>query len=181
MAELICISAPSGTGKSTVINELLKKDPGLALSISATTRAPRGSERDGVEYFFLDRDTFRAKIEAGEFLEYEEVHGEYYGTLRSTVENFLRQGKRVVFDIDVNGALEIKKQYGERAVLIFLEPPSLEELKRRLVNRKTESEEKIALRLKRLPYELEKKKYFDYTIVNDILEETVEKIRKIIS
>jgi guanylate kinase len=181
MADLICISAPSGTGKSTVINELLKTSDKFALSISATTRAPRGKEKNGVEYFFLDRETFLSKIEAGEFLEYEEVHGQYYGTLRSTVEKFLAEGKKVLFDIDVNGAKQIKEQYGDRAMLIFLEPPSLEELKKRLINRKTENEEKIKLRLKRLPYELEQKKHFDYSVINDDLSETVEKIRKLIS
>lgn len=179
--DLICFSAPSGTGKSTVIDLLLNTDSSLALSISATTRNPRGSEKDGVEYIFLSDTEFKKKINNSELLEFEEVHGYYYGTLIETVDSFLANGKKVVFDIDVNGALQIKKKYAEKALLIFLKPPNIEELKRRLKNRKTESQDKINKRLERLPYEMEKSVEFDRVVINDKLEETVIKIKNIIS
>ena len=173
----ICISAPSGTGKSTVIKVLLKKIPELALSISATSREPRGTEKDGVEYIFLSADEFEDRIRNNELLEYEKVHGNYYGTLFSSVAEFIEKGNSIVFDIDVNGALLIKSRYGEEALTIFLKAPNEGELVKRLMNRKTESEEKIKKRLERLPYELKKSEEFDLVIINDKLEETVKEIR----
>jgi len=177
--KLVVLSAPSGAGKSTICNMLLERNPDFRLSISATTRAPRGSERNAVEYFFLPKDEFFAKVERNEFLEYAEVHGHYYGTPKSSVEALLRQGFTVLFDIDVIGALNIKKQHPE-AMLIFIRPPSQEELIHRLKNRKTESEAQIQKRLERLPLEYEKADYFDYQVVNDDLLTTVERIEQLI-
>lgn len=177
--KLLVLSAPSGAGKSTICNMLLERNPDFRLSISATTRAPRGSERNAVEYFFLPEDEFFAKVERNEFLEYAEVHGHYYGTLKSSVEALLRQGFTVLFDIDVIGALNIKKQHPE-AMLIFIRPPSQEELIHRLKNRKTENEAQIQKRLERLPLEYEKADYFDYQVVNDDLLSTVVFIEQLI-
>lgn len=177
--KLLVLSAPSGAGKSTICNMLLERNPDFRLSISATTRPPRGSERNGVEYFFLSEGEFFEKVRNQEFIEYAEVHGHYYGTLKSTVEALLREGFTVLFDIDVIGALNIKKQRPE-ALLIFIRPPSEEELVRRLKNRKTESEAQIQKRLERLPMEYEKARYFDYQVVNDELLSTVERIERLI-
>jgi len=176
---LIALSAPSGSGKTTICHKLLERNPDFRLSISATTRPPRHSEQHGVDYFFLSEEDFRGKISRGEFLEYEKVFDHYYGTLRKTVEDYLRQGYSVLFDIDVNGALRIKQKY-PTALLIFVRPPSLEELKRRLRNRKTDDPAEIEKRLKRLPEEYEKSKYFDHVVVNDDLERTVAEIEQII-
>ena len=180
MIKLICFSAPSGTGKSTVIAKILERNPDFALSISATTRPPRGKEQNGVDYIFLSPDEFREKIAKDLLMEYEEVHGQYYGTLKETVDSCTQNGQLVIFDIDVNGAMTIKKKYGPEALLFFLKPPSIEELRFRLENRHTESKEKIEKRLERLPYELEMGVEFDYIVVNDDLEDTVKKIDRII-
>ncbi|RMF59690.1 MAG: guanylate kinase [Calditrichaeota bacterium] len=176
---LIVISAPSGTGKTTVCRELLKRNPDFRLSISATTRPPRITEANGVDYFFLSNEEFMDKVRKGEFLEYEKVFGHYYGTLKSTVENYLKEGYSVLFDIDVNGALKIKEHYPD-ALLIFIKPPSLEELKERLKNRKTDTPEQIQERLSRLPIEYEKSKLFNVQVVNKELQETVLNLEKII-
>lgn len=177
--KLLVLSAPSGAGKSTICNLLLERNPDFRLSISATTRPPRGNERNAVEYFFLSKDEFFAKVERNEFLEYAEVHGHYYGTLKSSVEALLQQGFTVLFDIDVIGALNIKKQYPE-AMLIFIRPPSQEELIHRLKNRKTENEAQIQKRLERLPMEYENARYFDHQVVNDDLLSTVERVEQLI-
>ena len=147
---LLIFSAPSGSGKSTIVNWLMKEHPELklAFSISCTSRAPRGTEQNGVEYFFLSPEEFKAKIEADEFLEYEEVYQDrFYGTLKSQVENQLANGESVIFDVDVKGGVNIKKFYGERALSIFVQPPSVEELRRRLVGRNTDAPEVIEQRL----------------------------------
>ena len=180
MIKLICFSAPSGTGKSTVIAKILERHPDFALSISATTRTPRGKEQNGVDYIFISPDEFREKIAKDLLMEYEEVHGHYYGTLKETVDSCTQNGQLVLFDIDVNGARTIKKKYGREALLFFLKPPSIEELRSRLENRHTESLEKIKKRLERLPYELEMGVEFDYIVINDDLDDTVDKIDKII-
>lgn len=179
MPKLIVLSAPSGAGKSTICKMLLERNADFRLSISATTRPPRGNERNGVEYFFLSEGEFFKKVRNQEFIEYAEVHGHYYGTLKSTVEALLEQGFTVLFDIDVIGALNIKKQY-PKAILIFIRPPSEEELIRRLKNRQTESDAQIQKRLERLPMEYEKARYFDYQIVNEDLPSTVERIEQLI-
>ena len=170
--KLIIVSAPSGSGKSTIISWLMKHpELRLAFSISCTSRPPRGSERNGVEYFFLTPDEFRRRIEADEFLEYEEVYeGRFYGTLKSQVEHQLSQGQNVVFDVDVKGGCSLKKYFGDRALSIFIQPPSVEELRRRLENRGTDSPEVIADRVAKAEYELTFAPMFDRVVVNDDLE-----------
>lgn len=171
MGKLIIFSAPSGSGKSTIINYLLKQGLDLAFSISATSRPPRGTERDGVEYFFLTPDEFRERIARGEFLEYEEVYpGRFYGTLKSQVEKQLAEGQNVIFDVDVVGGCNIKQYYGDRALSVFIQPPSVEELRRRLVGRGTDALEVIADRVAKAEYELGFAPKFDVVVVNDDLE-----------
>ena len=169
--KLIIFSAPSGSGKSTIINYLLKQDLHLRFSISATSRAPRGTEKDGVEYYFLSPEEFRARIAAGDFLEYEEVYTDkFYGTLKSEVERILAEGDNVIFDVDVVGGCNIKKYYGDRALSMFIQPPSIEELRRRLVGRATDAPEVIESRIAKASYELGFASKFDVVIVNDDLE-----------
>lgn len=184
--KLIVFSAPSGSGKSTIIHHLMQQ-PGLNLSfsISCTSRPPRGAEQDGVEYFFLSPGQFRQKIEQGEFIEYEEVYKDrYYGTLRSQVEKQLEAGENVVFDIDVAGGCNIKKLYGDRALLLFIMPPSVEELRRRLVGRGTDTPEVIESRVAKAEYELGFRDRYDVTIVNDDLStaqaEALETVRRFV-
>jgi guanylate kinase len=173
--KLIIFAAPSGSGKSTIINSIMG-DGGaerlnLHFSISATSRAPRGEEQNGKEYFFLTLEEFRQKIADGEFVEYEEVYpGGFYGTLKSEVDKKLADGENVVFDVDVNGAMNIKKMYGGRALSIFIQPPSIEELRRRLESRGTETADAIDKRIKRAEYELSQAEHFDEVVINDILE-----------
>lgn len=183
MAKVIIFSAPSGTGKSTIIARLME-DESLALgfSISCTSRKPRGKELDGVEYHFLSLGEFQQKIRDDEFLEYEEVYpGGFYGTLKSEVERQLALGRNVVFDIDVKGAMNIKRYFKSRALALFIEPPSLEALKERLLGRKTDTLEVIETRLKRAEYELSCAKDFDLRIVNDDLERAVTEVRSAVS
>lgn len=181
MGKLIIFSAPSGAGKSTIINHLLQQDLNLAFSISATSRPPRGTERDGVEYFFLTPDEFRERIARGEFLEYEEVYpGRFYGTLKSQVEKQLAAGQNVVFDVDVVGGCNIKKYYGERALSVFIQPPSVEELRRRLVGRGTDAPEVIEDRVAKAEYELGFAPQFDVVVVNDNLEEAQQRAYDVI-
>ena len=170
--KLIIVSAPSGSGKSTIISWLMTHpELRLAFSISCTSRPPRGNERNGVEYFFLTPDEFCRRIEADEFLEYEEVYeGRFYGTLKSQVEHQLSQGQNVVFDVDVKGGCSLKKYFGDRALSIFIQPPSVEELRRRLENRGTDSPEVIADRVAKAEYELTFAPMFDRVVVNDDLE-----------
>jgi guanylate kinase len=177
--KLVALSAPSGAGKSTIAKFLLERNPDFKLSISATTRPPRFTETHGVDYYFMSKEEFLKRVERGEFLEYEEVHGNYYGTLKATIDELLSQGATVILDIDVNGALNIKKHYPD-ALLIFIKPPSIEELRRRLMSRKTETPESIEKRLQRLPLEYEKAEKFDVQVINDNLEETIQKIEEII-
>ena len=169
--KIVIFSAPSGSGKSTIINFLLTQNLNIAFSISATSRDPRGKEKNGVEYYFLTPEEFRSKIAADEFLEYEEVYTDrFYGTLKSEVERLLNKGFHVVFDVDVLGALNIKKYYGERALSVFIQPPSIEELRNRLVFRNTDAPEVIESRLARAEFELGYAPQFDVVIVNDDLE-----------
>ena len=182
MGKLIIFSAPSGSGKSTIINYLLKQGLDLAFSISATSRPPRGTERDGVEYFFLTPDEFRERIARGEFLEYEEVYpGRFYGTLKSQVEKQLAEGQNVIFDVDVVGGCNIKQYYGDRALSVFIQPPSVEELRRRLVGRGTDAPEVIADRVAKAEYELGFAPKFDVVVVNDDLETAERQALDIIS
>ena len=171
--KLIIVSAPSGTGKSTIISWLMKehKELNLAFSISCTSRPPRGTEQNGVEYFFLTPEEFRQRIDNEEFLEYEEVYeGRFYGTLKSQVERQLEAGQNVVFDVDVKGGVNIKRFYGDEALSIFIQPPSIQELRRRLEGRGTDSPDVIDQRIARAEFELTFADKFDKVVINDILE-----------
>lgn len=168
--KLVIFSAPSGSGKSTIINYLLNQGLRLKFSISATSRAPRGEEQDGREYYFLSPEEFRRRIEAGDFLEYEEVYEDkYYGTLKSEVERILASGDNVIFDVDVVGGCNIKQFYGSRALSVFIQPPSIDELRRRLESRGTDAPDVIESRLAKAQYELSFSPRFDVVIVNDDL------------
>lgn len=169
--KLIIFSAPSGSGKSTIINYLMQQGLQMHFSISATSRAPRGTEKHGVEYFFLTPEEFRQRIANDEFVEYEEVYTDkFYGTLKSQVEHQLEEGQNVVFDVDVKGGCNIKKFYGERALSLFIMPPSVEELRRRLEGRGTDTPEVIQSRLNKAEYEMTFAPQFDKVVVNDDLE-----------
>jgi len=180
---LIIFSAPSGSGKSTIINWLMQHEElRMAFSISCTSRAPRGTEQDGVEYFFLTPEEFRQKIANDEFLEYEEVYEDrFYGTLKAQVEKQSSAGQNVVFDVDVKGGVNIKEYYGDRALSIFIQPPSIEELRRRLEGRGTDAPEVIEQRIARAEFELSFAPKFDCVIVNDDLnkaqQEAYDKIK----
>lgn len=178
--KIIIFSAPSGSGKSTIIGRLMShKELNMAFSISCTSRPPRGMERDGVEYFFVSPDEFRRRIEADEFLEYEEVYKDrYYGTLKSQVENQLAKGENVVLDVDVKGGCNIKRFYGDRALSLFIQPPSLDELRRRLEGRGTDAPEVIEDRLARASFELTFADKFDHVIINDDLDRAVNEALK---
>lgn len=184
--KLIVFSAPSGSGKSTIINYLLGQDLRLCFSISATSRPPRGTEKHGVEYYFLSPGEFRRRIAAGDFLEHEEVYADrFYGTLKEEVERILGRGDNVVFDVDVVGGCNIKKYYGDRALSVFIQPPSIEELRLRLEKRGTDSPEVIESRLAKAEYELGFSTRFDIVIVNDNLEaacrETLKAVKEFLS
>lgn len=168
--KVLIFSAPSGSGKSTIVNHLLTLGLGLEFSVSATSRAPRGQEQNGVEYYFLTTEEFERRIAAGEFVEHEEVYsGCYYGTLRSEVERIWAKGNTIVFDVDVKGGLNLKKIFGSQALTIFIQPPSVEELRRRLEGRGTDSREKIEQRLAKAQTELAFAPQFDTVVVNDDL------------
>ncbi len=172
--KLVIFSAPSGSGKSTIVKWLMTEHPelNLAFSVSCTSRAPRGTERNGVEYFFLSEQEFRDRIARGEFLEYEEVYkGRFYGTLKSQVDSQRDKGENVVFDVDVKGGCNIKQFYGIDALSVFIQPPSVEELRRRLIGRGTDSMEAIENRLAKASYELTFANKFDCVVVNDNLEQ----------
>ncbi len=175
----LVVSGPSGTGKSTLIHHLLGKYGGkIHFSISATTRKPRIGEKDGVDYFFLSHDEFKKKIEEDEFLEWQEVHGNYYGTLKSEVIPYLEAGIDVVLDIDVKGGFVIKKKIPQ-AALVFVAPPSIDELKKRLFKRSTDTPEIIEKRLKVASWECEQGRNYDYVVVNDDLDEACKLIEAI--
>jgi len=178
---LIIISSPSGGGKTTVIEGLKKHSKfKFEYSISATTREPRSGEVNGSDYYFLSEAEFRAKIERGEFLEWEQVHQYLYGTPKSYIDNCLALGKKIILDVDVNGGLNIKKMYPTNSITIFIEPPSLEILINRLKNRKTDSRLEIEKRLQRVPLELAKKNQYDFVVVNEQIENTIQKVMIII-
>lgn len=182
--KLIIVSAPSGSGKSTIVNWLMQEHPELKLyfSISCTSRAPRGTERDGVEYFFLSPEEFKAKIQQSEFLEYEEVYeNRFYGTLKQQVERQREAGQNVVFDVDVKGGVNIKKYYGDQALSLFIQPPSVEELRRRLEGRGTDTPDAIEQRLAKAEYELSFAAQFDRVIINDDLETAKQETLKTVS
>ncbi len=179
--KIIIFSAPSGSGKSTIINFLMQQNLNLAFSISATSRPPRGTEQHGVEYFFLTPEDFRQRIANGEFLEYEEVYKDrFYGTLKEQVEKQLEKGQNVVLDVDVKGGCNIKNYYGDRALSIFIQPPSIEALRQRLNGRGTDSPEVIEDRIARAEYELGFADKFDTVVVNDNLEKAQQEALQIL-
>ena len=181
MGKLVIFSAPSGSGKTTIVRELLKRFPRFEFSISATSRAPRGVEQHGVDYYFLSNDEFRARVERNEFVEWEEVYqGTCYGTLRSEMERIWSNGNIIIFDVDVLGGINLKRIFGADACSIFIMPPSVEELERRLRGRGTDSEEVILKRIGKAEFELSKAPEFDYTVVNDDLQEAIEQTASII-
>ena len=182
MGKLIIFSAPSGSGKSTIINRLMQHpELHLAFSISCTSRAPRGTEKNGVEYFFLSPEEFKQRIANDEFLEYEEVYTDrFYGTLKQQVETQAARGENVVFDVDVKGGCNIKQFYGDRALSIFIQPPSIEELRKRLTGRATDAPEVIEQRIARAEFELSFAPKFDRIVVNDELDRAVEETLGII-
>lgn len=172
MSKIIIFSAPSGSGKSTIINYLMQQGLNLHFSVSATSRPPRGAEQNGVEYYFLTPEDFKQRIVQGEFLEYEEVYKDrFYGTLKSQVDAQLAKGENVVCDVDVLGGQNIKKHYGQRALSIFIQPPSIEALRQRLEGRGTDSPEVINDRIARAEFELSFADKFDYAVVNDDLQQ----------
>lgn len=169
--KLIIFSAPSGSGKSTITDYLLSQNLNLVFSISATSRSPRGEERHGVAYFFLSPEEFRQRIARKEFLEYEEVYpGRFYGTLKEPIEQQLKSGKNVILDVDVVGGVNIKRYYGDRALSVFIQPPSVEELRKRLIERGTDTPEVIESRIAKAEFELNYAGQFDIIIINDDLE-----------
>ena len=181
---LLIVSAPSGSGKSTIVQWLMREHPELrlAFSISATSRPPRGTEQHGVEYFFLSPEEFRQKIQEDAFLEYEEVYEDrFYGTLKEQVERQLAAGQSVVFDVDVKGGLRIKEFYGERAMSLFIQPPSVEELRRRLEGRGTDSPEQIEERLAKAEYEMSFAPRFDHIVVNDNQDDAKAETLRLVS
>lgn len=182
MGKLIIFSAPSGSGKSTIISRLMQHpELHLAFSVSCTSRAPRGTERNGVEYFFITPEEFRERISRDEFLEYEEVYADcFYGTLKQQVETQAARGENVVFDVDVKGGCNIKQYYGDRALSIFIQPPSIEELRHRLVGRATDAPEVIEQRIERAAFELTFAPKFDRVVINDDLDRAVEETLRIV-
>ena len=180
--KLIIFSAPSGSGKTTIVKELLKMFPQFEFSISATSRQPRGTEQNGVDYFFLSQEEFRQKVANDEFVEWEEVYnGTCYGTLKSEMQRIWQKGNVIIFDVDVMGGINLKRIFGQSACSIFIMPPSVEVLRERLIGRGTDSMETIEKRVAKADFELSKSGEFDHVVVNDVLEDAIAKTRDIIS
>jgi guanylate kinase len=180
--KLIIISAPSGSGKTTIVNHLLGQEFNLTFSVSATSRQPRPGEVNGKNYLFLTKEEFKNRIDNGEFLEWEEVYdGIYYGTLKSEVDKIRESGKNIILDVDVVGGLNIKKIYREKALAIFVKPPSLKELKNRLKKRSTETCDKIEMRINKAQEELLFAGRFDAVIINDNLQTALKEAEKLVS
>lgn len=177
---LIVLSAPSGGGKSTVAKHLLSTFPEIKFSISATTRNKRDNEVNGRDYYFLTKDEFAEKIKNNELVEYEEIYGNYYGTLYSEVNDAIKSNKILLFDIDVKGAVSIKNAYPKEALLIFLMPPNIDTLKKRLSDRKTETKEQLEKRIERFTMELAMKDKFDFLVINDKLDQTLKEVENIV-
>lgn len=180
--KLVIVSAPSGAGKTSIVKHLLQEMPELAFSISATSRPKRANEQHGKDYYFLAVDEFKKKLEDGDFLEWQEVYpNQFYGTLKSEIERLWKEGKVVIFDVDVLGGLNIKKIFGDKALSVFIHPPTVEELKNRLCGRGTETPESLKKRLDKAEYELSFAPQFDLVIVNDVLEDARAEAYKKIS
>ncbi len=177
---LIVIAAPSGCGKTTIAKAILEKNPKMLFSVSATTRPMRNGEVDGKDYFFISKEEFKRRIEANDLVEWEEIYGNYYGTLKSEIERALAKGLIMLFDVDVKGALSIRKHFPEESVLIFIKPPSYKVLESRLKNRKTESEDTLRKRLERVPMELEQGGQFDFQVINDVLNKAIGDVNEIV-
>ena len=181
MGKLVIFSAPSGSGKTTIVRELLKLFPQFEFYISATSRKPRGQEQHGIDYYFLSNEEFRKRVERDEFVEWEEVYeGTCYGTLKSEVERIWSKGNVIIFDVDVMGGINLKRLFGKDACSMFIMPPSVEELERRLRGRGTDSEEVIQKRIAKAEFELSKSPEFDHTVVNDDLQVAVDEAATII-
>ena len=180
--KLIIISAPSGCGKSTIIGRIMDEGTrNLQFSVSATNRSPRPGEQHGVHYYFLTDEEFKSRVAAGDFVEFEEVYpGRYYGTLRSEIESHLKSGHNIILDIDVKGGVNVKRQFGDRAISIFIEPPSIDELRHRLVSRGTDAPDVIEQRVGRAEYELSFAPQYDVRIVNDDLDDAVTRTARAI-
>lgn len=178
---LFVLSAPSGAGKTTIARSILRQFPSLRFSVSATTRPRRPRETDGKDYFFLSRDEFEARVADGGLVEWEEIYGNLYGTLKSEVDRVLEDGSHMLFDIDVKGALSIKRLYGDAAVTIFILPPSLDVLRQRLEHRGTDSEEVVDRRMQRSAWELEQAPLFDHTVLNDDLARSIPEVAGVVA
>lgn len=182
MGKVVIFSAPSGSGKTTIVRRLLERYNQFEFSISATSRAPRGEERDGVDYYFLSPEAFAQKVQEEAFVEWEEVYaGTSYGTLKSEVERIWAKGNVILFDVDVMGGINLKRIFGEKACSIFIMPPSVEELRRRLIGRATDTMEVIEKRVAKAAFEIEKAPQFDHTVVNDDLEQAIGDTRHILN
>ena len=178
--KLIVLSSPSGGGKSTLANHLMQLYPEVRFSVSCTTRTKREGEQEGKDYYFLSKEEFEDKIAEGDFAEYEQLFGNYYGTLKSEIKKHLNSGNSILFDVDVKGGISLKKSFPSDTLLIFIYPPSYEELKRRLEKRSTETEEQLKVRLERAKEELEYKDKFDHTILNDDLNKAFEDLENVL-
>ena len=179
--KVVIFSAPSGSGKSTIIGRLLQRIPNMEFSISATSRKPRAGEQNGREYYFLSHDEFKQRVAAGDFVEWVEVYeGTCYGTLKSEIERIWQKGNIVIFDVDVLGGVSLKQIFGQKALSIFIQPPSVEELEKRLRNRGTETEESLRKRIERAEMELQYSNKHDITVINDDLEKAVSETETIV-
>lgn len=179
--KVIIFSAPSGSGKSTIVSHILKLHPEMEFSVSATSRAPRGQERNGIEYHFFTADEFRKMIAEDKFVEYEEVYaGSFYGTLKSEVQRIWDKGHVIIFDVDVKGGVNLKKYFGDKALSIFIQAPSVEELRKRLIARGTDSAEAIAKRVAKASEEMAYADKFDYILVNDNLQKAYAEAEKVV-
>ncbi len=179
--KLIVISGPSGCGKTTIAREILMRYPDIVFSVSATTRSKRNTEIEGKDYFFISKNEFEKKINQDELIEWEQIYGDYYGSLKSEVEKAMNNDRAILFDIDVKGALSIKNKYPKDSILIFIKPPSLKLLTDRLRSRKTETAETLNKRMERVTMELDCAKKFDHCVVNDVLEKAVSSVDAIIA